>query len=95
VPSRIEVSRILRDEVIRARMAYQSAHTELNAIAADVQSGEPTPNGALRLSNAGANYRSTMEEYYRAMNEFNALLNYGSVPERLREDGNKGLAVNA
>jgi hypothetical protein len=92
----VEVSRILRDEVIRARMAYQSAHTEFNAIATDVQSGEPTPNGALRLGNAGAKYRSTMEEYYRALNEFNALLNDGTVPERLmRENGNKALAANA
>jgi hypothetical protein len=95
VPSHREIPRILGDEVTRARMAYQSAHAELNAIAADIQSAPSSPNGVLRIRNAGADYRSAMEEYDRAVNEFNAFLKGGVVPDRLKEDNDKGLAANA
>ena len=85
MPLRTEIPRILRDEVNRARTAYENAHTEFKAITTDIPSGIPAPDGALRIRNAGAKYRDTMEEYNQALDEFNVFIKNGTIPERLKE----------
>jgi hypothetical protein len=83
VPKRSEIETILRDEVGRARRAYQQAHLDFNSVTADIPSGLPAPDGTERIRNAGHAYRSTMNVYSDALREFNNFITDGVIPERL------------
>jgi hypothetical protein len=51
------------------------------AITSDI----PAVDGAKRISDAGANYRDMMDDYSRAVDEFNAFIKNGTIPERLNK----------
>lgn len=83
VPTKEELSRILRAEVTAARIAYESAHTAFQASAADIPSHLPFPDSTDRIINAGKVYRSRMDAYHRALREFNNFVLTGEAPGRL------------
>jgi len=85
VPPADEVARKLRDEVFRAKKAYEVAHAEFMAVADDIPSQLPYPDGTARIVNAGQAYRSTMDTYSRVLREFNSYVATGVVPDRLKE----------
>lgn len=70
---------------MRAQKAYELAHAEFMAVANDIPSQLPAPDGTARIVNAGKAYRHTMETYSRALREFNQFVASGTLPERLAE----------
>jgi hypothetical protein len=85
MPPRSEIPRILQDGFARARLTYESAHEEWKAVSSDIPSGLPHPDGTQRIRNASKNYYATMDEYHRAIDEYNEFIRHGTVPERLKE----------
>ncbi len=85
VPVRTEIPRILRDEIARTKLTYERAHEEWKAIESDIPSGIPGPDGTQRIRNAANNYQAAMEDYHRAVGEFNAFIKGGTIPERLKK----------
>lgn len=83
---RTSIEAILRDEVERAKRAYQQAHTDFHGVTADIPSGLPEPDGTDRIRNAGNVYRSTMNIYSDALREFNNFVTDGVIPDRLKPE---------
>jgi len=82
-----EISRILKQAVIRARSEYERAHAEFKAVTGDIPSGLPPPDGMQRIRNAGNSYRATMDAYQAALHEFNTYITQGRIPVRLKDRG--------
>jgi hypothetical protein len=52
----------------------------------DIPSGLPHPDGTHRIRNASKKYYATMDDYQRAIDEFNEFIKDGTIPERLAGD---------
>ena len=86
MPQRNDIPHILRDEVARAKIAYEIALTEWKAVSIDVPPGTPNPDGALKVRQAATSYRISMDSYDFALKEFNTFIREGIVPDRLKDD---------
>jgi hypothetical protein len=79
-----EIEEILSTEIKRARQRQQDARKQFREITGDIPSLIPAPDGALRIQQAGAEYRGALEDLRNAMTRFNDFLVNGVVPEDLR-----------
>jgi hypothetical protein len=80
-----DIEAILVEELERAKAAHKEAAREFKTMSLDIPSGLPSPDGRVRIDNAGVAYRSTMEAYARALKEFSDFISRGEVPPRLKE----------
>jgi hypothetical protein len=93
VPYSNDIARVLRNDVFRAKRAYEVAHSEFMAVANDIPSQLPQPDGTARIINAGKAYRSTMDIYSRTLREFNNYIATGDIPDRIKENQTDGSAA--
>ena len=73
----------LNEKAIQA----QSAATEFDAIADDIPSSLPHPDGTQRLRNASLDLTLARHEMMKAHNRLNDYLSRGIVPEDLKRSG--------
>ena len=78
------VEQTLIDEVNRARLVYEGRSKDFQVVVSDIPSGLPHPDGTARIRNAGICSRSAAADYAHALQEFNAFILDGVVPERLK-----------
>jgi hypothetical protein len=70
-----ERARELRESVVRAHKAYMRAANDSKSIMNDLPSDLPIPDGTQRIANAGKAERHALDEYVKAMREFNDYVN--------------------
>jgi len=79
--SRKEIEDILSGEVKRARNNQKEAGARFKQIAGDIPSLIPAPDGAMRIHQAGAEYRACLEDLRKALNRYNDFVAKGIVPD--------------
>jgi hypothetical protein len=82
--SRDEIDRVLRDNLDRAKVVFESARTEFKSMMHDIPSGPPHADATARMQ-TGNSYRAAMADYRRAAREFSDFLLHDIVPYRLKE----------
>ena len=83
--SRDEIQHRLSKELNDAQCAYIAANSHFQTLAKEVPSGIPSPDGSLRIWEAGVESRRKLEMYGRAMKRYNEFTLYGTIPEDLRD----------
>ena len=78
-----EIGRRLLDELGRAQLEHAAAKESFDAIIKQTPSGLPHPDGALRIQQAGREYRRSVELYTRALKLYTDFILHGvaSPPE--------------
>jgi phage-related tail fiber protein len=79
--SRQEIERILATEIEEARLKQKEAGETFRQIAADIPSLLPAPDGALRIHQAGTEYRAALDNLRNALHRYNDFIAKGIVPE--------------
>ena len=82
---RVDVERILRENLEAAKVALDSATIEFRAVMSDIPSAPPHPDGGIRVRLAGSSRRLATEDYQEALREFSDFFIHGIVPDRLIE----------
>lgn len=80
-----EIERVLEAELDGAKIAYDKARKEWNAVLSDIPSGIPYPDWDLRIMNATKATSLTMNAYALALRELSDFLLRGDIPERFKE----------
>src|SRR3954468_8448491 len=81
--SQQEISRRLRDELRRAQLEHAAAKEKFEEITTQTPSGLPHPDGALRIQQAGREYRRSIELYTRALKHYTDFTIHGIAPPPL------------
>jgi hypothetical protein len=84
VRNRVEIERILFEEMERTRVLYEKARADFKETVAEIPSYIPQPDGSLRILNAGKSQEQARLAYMTALNEFNGFIVEGIVPVRLK-----------
>ena len=74
-------ARVLREAVKQAHKAYILAAEKSNALIFEGPSGLPHPDGTQRLTNAARDERYALDEYVKALREFNDYVNQKQQPD--------------
>lgn len=84
-PRRIEeVENILRSELERTQAVYRMVRSEFRSIVADVPSGIPHPDGAVRIEQSSQACRFASEAYVSALKRFTAFAINRIIPDDLK-----------
>ncbi len=86
MPSREEVEFILVADLERATRSFRKAAAEFQALIAEVPSGIPSPDGSLRLREAGERKRSALNALNAALQRHSAFVLDGRIPVDLAEE---------
>src|SRR3954468_24528046 len=78
-----EIGRKLRNELRRTQSEHAVAKERFNGIANQTPSGLPHPDGALRIQQAGREYRRSIELYTRALKHYTDFTIHGIAPPPL------------
>lgn len=79
-----DIETILREKLRLAELAFETAKINLREVTSDIPSGLPPPDGTERIRNAGIAYRSAVNKYCSALNQFNEFLVNRTIPEDLK-----------
>jgi hypothetical protein len=74
----------LLNEIKRTREAYDKTRIGFSAVSSDIPSGIPHPDGTTRIKNARRDNSAALEEYMRALREFNDFIISRKVPDRFK-----------
>lgn len=89
--SRQEIEDILSAAIESARQRHKEAGNRFRRITSEIPALLPTPDGALRIAQAGAEYRAELEALKKALARFNDYYARGIVPDDLA-DGDAHIA---
>ncbi len=87
MPPRVDISRMLKDDVRLARIAYENAHADFKMVTAEIPSGLPSPDGVHRIRNAANSYRSALDDYQERLRDLDGFLRNGLIPPRVKNRG--------
>jgi anti-sigma-K factor RskA len=82
---REQIEAILAQDVERAETVWRWEQNRFAAVVAEIPSGLPHPDGMTRIKVAGERHNRALQDYRKALNEFNAFTIGGIIPDKFNE----------
>lgn len=83
--SQQEIQDILLAKVRKAQERQREAGKRFRQLTGDIPSLIPAPDGALRIQQAGADYRASLRDLKHALNRYDQFVERGVVPADLAQ----------
>ncbi len=83
MPNRAQIESVLRSDMDRAVERAAAAARRLREVTSDIPSGIPSPDGALRIRQAGTDHQVALEHLRNALDRWTAFVVHSTIPDDL------------